>query len=258
VSWDRVQDYMHLESYFSKKEDQSTEEAAIARRATEAERWIDPDEIDAIIERTYYANRGRKSAWKKRKSARISYYRPDTPVRRHEEPKEEYLLVDGYNIIHAWPELNDLVDEHMDIARTKLQDILSNYQGIRRCKIILVFDAYRIPGDVERIIDHHNIHIVYTKEAQTADQYIEKFVHDYHKKYRILVATSDAVEQMIIRGKGADLMSARELREEIQSVTEAAIEAYRRKHGMQPNYLVDSLNRDTKDYMAELMDEDEG
>ncbi len=258
VSWDRVQDYMHLESYFSKRENSLSEKPNMTRTNTEPERWIDPDEIDAIIERTYYANRGRKSAWKKRKSARESYYRSVTPIpiRRHEEPKEEYLLVDGYNIIHAWPELKDLVDDHMDVARNKLQDILSNYQGIRKCHIILVFDAYRIPGDVERIIDHNNIHIVYTKEAQTADQYIEKFVHDHHKKYRILVATSDAVEQMIIRGKGADLITPMELREEIQRTNEAAIQAYRRKHGMKPNYLGDSLTLDTRDYMQELFDED--
>ena len=126
----------------------------MTRTNTEPERWIDPDEIDAIIEEPIMPTVAESQPGKEKVGSE-SYYRSVTPIpiRRHEEPKEEYLLVDGYNIIHAWPELKDLVDDHMDVARNKLQDILSNYQGIRKCHIILVFDAYRIPGDVERIIE---------------------------------------------------------------------------------------------------------
>ena len=251
---------MHIESYFQDRGEYplNVNEAAVAKASSKAEAWIDPDEVDEIINRTYFANRGKKSAWKRRKPTKESNYRPIVRTMERAEFKEEYLLVDGYNIIHAWPELKTLVDDdHMEAAREKLQNILSNYQGIRRTHIILVFDAYRVPGRREEIIDYNNIHIVYTREAQTADHYIEKFVHDHHKKYRITVATSDAVEQMIIRGKGAALMSARELREEVHWVVSAAIQAYREKYGGQPNYLVDLLSGDTKDYMTGLLDGDE-
>ena len=154
--------------------------------------------------------------------------------------QDEYL-VDGYNIIFAWPELKEIAHENMDGARIKLLDALSNYQGIRKCKIIVVFDAYRVKGHREEVLTYNNIYIVYTKEAQTADHYIEKFVHDHHKDYRITVATSDALEQIIILGKGAALLSARELREEVQRANEVALQAYQEKHRIQPNYLMTSL-----------------
>lgn len=130
--------------------------------------------------------------------------------------REEYLLVDGYNIIHAWEELRELSDIHMDSARGKLLDILSNYQGMRKCHVIAVFDAYRVAGHKTEILDYHNIHVVYTKEAETADAYIERFAHENAKKYRVTVATSDGLEQIIIRGAGCMLLSAKELLQEIE------------------------------------------
>ena len=150
--------------------------------------------------------------------------------------------MDGYNIIYAWPELKELADENMDGARMKLLDYLSNYQGIRKCQIIVVFDAYRVQGHREEVIDYHNIHVVYTREAQTADQYIEKFAHDNQKKYNITVATSDGLQQIIVRGAGCALFSARELKPEIIQANKRIQEEYEEKKGIDRNYLMDSLS----------------
>ena len=132
------------------------------------------------------------------------------------EQREKYLLVDGYNIIFAWPELKELADINIDSARGRLLDILSNYQGMEKCNLIVVFDAYRLEGHKTEIFDYHNIHVVYTKEAETADAYIEKFAQEHGRKYHITVATSDGLEQVIIRGQGCYLLSARELLEEVE------------------------------------------
>ncbi|KJS82355.1 translation factor GTPase family protein [Desulfosporosinus sp. BICA1-9] len=251
VDWDAIKEYMHVESYLQKKDDLPGETAPNASYTEE--RWISLEEIDQIINNTFYANQGKKSAWKKRKTARDSYYEPVTYVSREKESKEEYLLVDGYNIIHAWPELKELVDDNMDSARMKLLDTLSNFQGIRRCQIIAVFDAYRVQGHFEEVIDYHNIHMVYTKEAQTADQYIEKFAHDNQKKYSITVATSDGLQQLIIRGAGCALLSARELKVEIDGANERLKQEYQEIQGLDRNYLLDALPTEAKQQMAELI-----
>ena len=153
-------------------------------------------------------------------------YESDRSIRQEEskyhkkvrppERKEEFLLVDGYNIIFAWEELNVLSKSNLEAARGRLMDILCNYQGYRNMNLILVFDAYKVPGNPGELIQYHNIHVVYTKEAETADQYIEKLVHDMGKKYDVTVATSDGLEQLIIYGAGARRLSARGLWEEIQ------------------------------------------
>ena len=127
-------------------------------------------------------------------------------------------MVDGYNIIFAWKELNELAQHNIDSARDKLMDIMCNYQGAKNVNLILVFDAYKVSGGQGEIFDYHNIHVVYTKEAETADQYIEKFSHENGKKYDIVVATSDGLEQIIIRGAGCRLMSARELKQDVARV----------------------------------------
>lgn len=118
----------------------------------------------------------------------------------------QYLLVDGYNIIFSWPELKELAGINMEAARGKLMDILSNYQGYRKMTLILVFDAYRVEGGTGEIFRYHNIHVVFTKEAETADQYIEKTVHEIGRSHEVTVATSDALEQVIILGQGARRM----------------------------------------------------
>ena len=131
--------------------------------------------------------------------------------------KREYLLVDGYNIIFAWEELKELSKINIDSARDRLKDILCNYQGSRQCELIVVFDAYRVKGHVTEFMDYYNIHVVYTKEAETADAYIEKFAHENGRKYKVTVATSDGLEQVIIRGQGCLLMSAREFEAEVKA-----------------------------------------
>ena len=144
--------------------------------------------------------------------------------------KEPYLLVDGYNVIFAWEELKELVAVSLDGARGRLMDILCDYQAMKGCQVILVFDAYRLQGHQVEILDYHNIHVVYTKEAETADQYIEKFTHRHSKEYQITVATSDGLEQIIIRGQGCSLLSARELAEEISYTKKNFMET----HGTRP------------------------
>ncbi|OLN28244.1 translation factor GTPase family protein [Desulfosporosinus metallidurans] len=251
VDWDAVKDYMQVESYLRKKG--SSGETAPNQASYTEERWISLDEINQIINKTFYANQGKKSAWKRRNTARESDYEPITNVSREKESKEEYLLVDGYNIIHAWPELKELVDDNMDGARMKLLDALSNYQGIRECKIIVVFDAYRVQGHLEEVIDYHNIHMIYTREAQTADQYIEKFAHDNQKKYNITVATSDGLQQLIIRGAGCALLSARELKVEIDGANERIKQEYQGKKGIDRNYLADALSPAAKLQVKEIV-----
>ena len=142
------------------------------------------------------------------------------------EKTEEYFLVDGYNIIFAWPELRELSKVNIDSARDKLIDIMCNYQGYLGCTMILVFDAYKVKGNPGSVIKHHNIHVVYTKEAETADQYIEKTVHEIGKKYHVTVATSDALEQMIIWGSGAMRMSAQGLKEAVEQAEKSMRENY--------------------------------
>jgi len=130
----------------------------------------------------------------------------------------EFLLVDGYNVIHAWDELRRIVDEEsLEIARSRLLDIMSNYQGYKKIDVIVVFDAHRVKG-TRKIITYNNINVVFTKEVETADHYIEKVVHQIGRDYRVRVATSDGLEQIIILGKGASRVSARELYTEVKQV----------------------------------------
>ena len=140
--------------------------------------------------------------------------------------KEKYLLVDGYNVIFAWEELKELAKRSLDGARGKLMDILCNYQAIKKMNLIVVFDAYRLEGHPTEISDYHNIHVVFTKEAETADQYIEKFAHENSHRYDVTVATSDGLEQIIITGEGCQLISAREFQEEIQRASGQIMETF--------------------------------
>ncbi len=136
-------------------------------------------------------------------------------LRKKPEETEEYLLVDGYNIIHAWKDLDELSGVSLDAARQRLMDILSNYQGYRSGTLILVFDAYKVPGNPGSVVPYHNIYVVYTKEAEIADAYIEKLAHRMGRRYRVTVATSDGLEQLIIRGQGCYLMTADDLRQDV-------------------------------------------
>ena len=153
-------------------------------------------------------------------------YGKDRQGNRKEEAAEEYFLVDGYNIIFAWEELRSLAEVNIDSARDKLMDICCNYQGYREGTLILVYDAYKVKGNPGSVQKYHNIYVVYTKEAETADQYIEKTVHKIGKKHHVTVATSDGLEQMIIWGEGALRMSAPGFLEEVRAVSARAQEQY--------------------------------
>lgn len=164
----------------------------------------------------------------------------------------EYLLVDGYNIIFAWDDLKELAKENIEAARDKLMDILCNYQGFKKCVLILVFDAYKVEGYAMEIQKYHNIHVVYTKEAETADMYIEKVVHEIGRKYHVTVATSDGIEQVITLGQGGTLISAREFREEVEIVSEMIREECKMRTESGRNYLFDHMDRELADHMEEV------
>ena len=252
VSWDEVKKYMHLESYL-KSANNSKEKNFNRHVPRSEERWISLEEIDQIMDSTFYSNKGNKSSWKKRKTAVESYYEIKNYSLGEKVFKDEYLLVDGYNIIFAWEDLNELSSKSMEDARVKLLDYLCNYRGMKKCEIIVVFDAYAVNGHIEEMIDYNNIHVVYTKEAQTADQYIEKFTNDNKKKYNITVATSDGLQQIIIRGNGANLMSARELKNEINMVNERAMELYEDNKDPEHNYVGDIISNKMRDKMNEII-----
>ncbi|MGN0306141.1 MAG: NYN domain-containing protein [Lachnospiraceae bacterium] len=219
VEWDKVEEHMHLEAVYRPLEEGKEKKQPEKRQAENSSSdTIDTEEITAILNRTFYANKkgegnDKKQGWRRKTAEKR------TPIgggRDNPKPKKEAcLLVDGYNIIFAWTDLKELAQVSLDGARGKLMDILCDYQAMKGCRLILVFDAYRLQGHPVEILDYHNIHVVYTKEAQTADQYIEKFAHQHSRDYQITVATSDGLEQIIIRGEGCNLLSARELAEEI-------------------------------------------
>jgi len=251
VDWYEVKNHMHVPSCLQINGNQP-EDAVKNRASVTTERAISLEEIERIFQQTFFANTGKKSAWKKRRAYRNNDYNSAPYIGRPKEIKEEYLLVDGYNVIHAWPELKQLADENMENARIKLLDILSNYQGIRKCRLMVVFDAYRVQRHVEEIFDYHNIRVVYTKEAQTADQFIEKFAHDNHEKYDITVATSDALQQIIIRGAGCSLLSARELKAEIEQACLALKQEYENMQRKDSNHLIDKLSSADKQAIENL------
>ena len=219
VDWQEVEDYMHLELVYKKQEqDEKTNPVRQQTRATQISDFIDIEEIDSILNKTFHANRKGKqepnrNVWNRKKE---SSQPAVTKVYKGSVQKEPYLLVDGYNVIFAWQDLKELAQVNLDGARGKLMDILCDYQAMKGCQVIVVFDAYRLQGHPVEHLDYHNIHVVYTKEAQTADRYIEQFAHQHSKEYAITVATSDGVEQVIIRGQGCVLLSARDLKEEVE------------------------------------------
>ncbi|MFR4783600.1 MAG: NYN domain-containing protein [Pilosibacter sp.] len=235
VPWDEVKQYMHVESPLAKqlaKEQQERElkeanerlqamaaDVAAGKVPTSSLSFYDDKELQTIFTRTYgEPKRKLASDYDSRTVIRAKNASPIKPLKEKDEPEDEYLLVDGYNIIFAWEELSDLAAVSIDAARYKLMDILSNYQGFRKICVIVVFDAYKVPGGVEKVQKYHNINVVYTKEAETADQYIEKVAIRIGRRYRTTVATSDGVIQLIIRSQGCILWSARDFREEIERV----------------------------------------
>lgn len=256
VGWDKVAEFMHVESclkdnFSANDVNGTTPQKRMDVKKTDAEmsQWMGQEEADDIIKRTFYANRkeiksGINIGWKKRyKSNKVDEHGEDRIRDYHPSvKKEKYLLVDGYNIIFAWEELKELAKCSLDGARGKLMDILCNYQAIKKMNLIVVFDAYRLEGHPTEISDYHNIHVVFTKEAETADQYIEKFAHENSRRYEVTVATSDGLEQIIITGEGCQLISAREFQEEIQRASGQIMEIFRSTNRKENNSLSFSLS----------------
>ena len=242
---------MHLPSILSPSKEKETEEKRQMHRreSRQEELTIGTEEIDEILRKTAYANQKDDFLPHKGISAKRQKSRASAPevqgaqIRRYQQQKTEgeYLLVDGYNIIFAWEELRELARENLDSARGRLLDILCNYQGIRGCELIAVFDAYRLEGHAEEAFSYHNIHVVFTREAETADGYIERFAHENGKKYRISVATSDGLEQIIIRGAGCILISARELETEIKRAGSESLTQYQERQEKGKIFLSDAF-----------------
>ena len=228
VPWNEVDEMAHVETPYSGKKKKPVEviNAPKPERASGGGGFsgygADDKELEAIFTRTYG---DRKEKERERReyanylTRKVRDYNPSAEKHKKKPAAvKEYLLVDGYNIVFAWEDLKELAEVNIEAARGKLADILCNYQGYKGCTLILVFDAYKVVGNTGEMTDYHNIHIVYTKEAETADAYIEKTTYELGKKHHVRVATSDRLEQMIILGHGAVRVSAREFHDEIERV----------------------------------------
>ena len=265
VNWDQVEEYMHVESgLLLEPVERQPEPVEVRKKTWKEERdayQATEKELEEIFTRTYGPIRSRVGeedlprrsvkGWK-RSHARMDNTSSSYVGRtknRNTPPEKEYLLVDGYNIIFAWEDLKDLADANIDAARDKLTDMLCNYQGYKKCTLILVFDAYKVKGNPGSVQKYHNIHVVYTKEAETADQYIEKTVHEIGRKNHVTVATSDRLEQVIILGQGGTRMSARELREDMELVAGQIREETGKRQMSDKNYLFDGLDQDAAEYI---------
>lgn len=264
VPWYEVEDYMHLELQTPMQKQVEEENPMPKRTPQEAEAYLkegvqNEEELRAIFERTYGAVKRERQGWERvskrnpnRNPSVRSSETENTRKEKKREPIKEYLLVDGYNIIFAWEDLNELSKINIESARNKLMDRLSNYQGYKKMTLILVFDAYKVKGNPGSVMKYHNIYVVYTKEAETADQYIEKTVHEIGRKYQVTVATSDALEQVIILGQGGNRISAANLLEEVEAVEAEISKKVQKKTSKEKNYLFDHLDEEMADLMEEV------
>ena len=272
VPWDQVEAYMHLqsgvdmdeldsESWYEDVESAQNLGTAVDNtnisgnisgkngKFSYSGSYEEEEELQAIFERTFGPMKRDRTAFQKKT---VHSSTPATRYRAGKPRQEEYLLVDGYNIIFSWEELNELAKENIHAACDKLMDILSNYQGYRKCTLILVFDAYKVEGHVEEIITYHNIYVVYTKEAETADQYIEKTVHRIGRQYQVTVATSDGLEQVIIMGQGAHRISAQGLKKEIEDTEKTAREEWHQRRQSSKTYLFDHMSEEMQEQMEKI------
>ncbi|MFR5104005.1 MAG: NYN domain-containing protein [Blautia obeum] len=272
VPWDQVEAYMHLqsgvdmdeldsESWYEDVESAQNPGTVVDNanisgnisgkngKFSYSGSYEEEEELQAIFERTFGPMKRDRTAFQKKT---VHSSTPATRYRAGKPRQEEYLLVDGYNIIFSWEELNELAKENIHAACDKLMDILSNYQGYRKCTLILVFDAYKVEGHVEEIITYHNIYVVYTKEAETADQYIEKTVHRIGRQYQVTVATSDGLEQVIIMGQGAHRISAQGLKKEIEDTEKTAREEWHQRRQSSKTYLFDHMSEEMQEQMEKI------
>lgn len=239
VDWQQVEKYMHIQTGIcdddSCDEEVKDADKALRNKSVVSAEVYNDKELEAIFERTYgpidrykdfnnlreYDRLERERERLREAGAKLNeQIKARYKNKNKKSEKDKYLLVDGYNIIFAWQELNQLSKVNLDAARTKLMDIMCNYQGYKGITVIIVFDAYKVKGNRGDVQKYNNIHVIYTKEAETADQYIEKAVHEIGRKHDVTVATSDSLEQMIIWGEGARRLSARDLQVEISNMEE--------------------------------------
>ncbi len=252
VEWDKVAEYIHIDSGIRMAEAEAEVPQPVSLKPGGGNR-TEEKELEEIFARTYGTTWQKRPGWRgaaKENKESVTFQSEYKYYGKERKKQEEYLLVDGYNIIFAWPELKELAEVNLAAARNKLADILCNYQGYKKNTVILVFDAYRVEGNPGESSTYLNIHVVYTKEAETADMYIEKVAHEIGRKYQVTVATSDALEQMIIWGQGAARLSAAGLKEEIEQTNIQIKNEYQEKK-TEKNYLFDHLPKD----MAELMED---
>ncbi|MDO4312691.1 MAG: TetM/TetW/TetO/TetS family tetracycline resistance ribosomal protection protein [Eubacteriales bacterium] len=260
VPWSQVFRHMHIESQLKKRLDRERTEAGRGsfggksrmsgkKAPSMSSGWNarEEKELEDIFIRTYGKIERRNPP-----AGRTVVAQTEKKKKKNAAGQKEYLLVDGYNIIFAWEELKELAKDNIEAARNKLMDILSNYQGFKKCVLILVFDAYKVDGEVLEIQRYHNIHVVYTKEAETADQYIEKVVHEIGRRYHVTVATSDGVEQVITTGQGAKLISAREFKEEVEIVNRQIREEWEHHRQNGRNYLFDYMDEELAQHMEDI------
>lgn len=252
VKWDEVPEYMHIkEDFLAEKPGIEQDEMMAVQMGNHcnysggySSSYDDDPELLTIMEREFGSKQKERDRYSSYRKQTVSTPVRHTTVIKENEPKKEYLLVDGYNIIFAWEELNELAKASIDAARNKLMDILSNYQGFIGCTLILVFDAYKVKGNQGEVQKYHNIYVVYTKEAEIADQYIEKTTHEIGRKYKVTVATSDALEQVIVMGQGAYRISARDFYEEVERTEKQIREINERERGEKRNYLLDYARKE--------------
>ena len=230
VKWNEVNRYMHLHPEQANRADAAQDTPSASSRSGYRGTAAEDEELQAIFEHTYGSAKPRTMRQPPRTSQPTVNNRP-IPT---QQDGPEYLLVDGYNIIFAWEELKAVSRESLEHARQCLMDILANYHGFHPCELIVVFDAYKVAGNVGATEEYHGIHIVYTREAETADNYIEKTIYKIAKDHRVRVATSDALEQMIILGSGALRVSAAELHTQVQAA-KVEIDAILRRNNSRPD-----------------------
>ena len=251
VPWYEVPLYRQVDSglgfFDTKPED--TQEVQVVRSTYDANQ-ANAEELMEIFERTYGKVKPRIGDWdqstKHHKSTEKEY------VYKGTKKVKEYMLVDGYNVIFAWDSLRELAEQNIDAARDRLMDILVNYSSYQKCTLILVFDAYKLKGHTTEIMEYHNIYVVYTKEAETADRYIEKTAHEIGHKYRVTVVTSDGMEQVIIRSAGCILMSSKELFEDVQRVEREIRKEHIESQMSKKNLLFDQLSDEMKQKLEDI------
>lgn len=258
VPWDEVPKYMHIENQLKKRLEGSERENLNARKtgvrfvgkeAAQVPSWNakEEKELEEIFIRTY-------GKVERKLSSSVTVYTTSSKKKsaKKDEQVQEFLLVDGYNVIFAWEDLKELASVNIAAARSKLIDELCNYQGFKKCTVILVFDAYKVESELQEVMRYHNIHVVYTKQAETADQYIEKVVHSIAKKYHVTVVTSDGVEQVVTLGQGGTLISSREFEVEMEIVRRQIREETKQRREGGKNYLFDHLDPKLADTMEEV------